>query len=81
MKGGGDIEFLYGYNVLVTKEHMQIFKIIAILLLGFWLNLKFTLKYITVGGEGWVLERKFTVFIQISICQSTSLQLATSSNS
>ena len=56
---GGVSEFFYGFNLflLATKEHMQIFKIIALLLLFvFWLNLKFTLKYITVGGEGGVLE-------------------------
>ena len=36
---------------------MQIFKIIAFLLLGyFWLNPKFTLKYAIVGAEGGELE-------------------------
>ena len=56
---------LIGFNIykgsililLVTKDHMQSFKIVAFLLLGyFWLKLKFTSKCITVGGEGGVLE-------------------------
>ena len=39
--------------LLVTKDHVQIFKIVAVLLLGYiWLDLKFTPKYIIVGGEG-----------------------------
>ena len=36
---------------------MQIFKIVAVLLLGYiWLNLNFTPKYTIVGGEGGVSE-------------------------
>ena len=36
---------------------MQIFKIVAVPLLGYiWLNLKFTPKYTIVGGEGGVSE-------------------------
>ena len=39
--------------LLVTKEPMQSFKIIALLLLGyFWLNVDFTPKYTIVGGQG-----------------------------
>ena len=42
---------------MVTKDHIQIFKSIAVLLLGyFWLNLKLTLKYTIVGVEGGILE-------------------------
>ena len=55
---GGNITF-YSSNLflLVTRDHMQIFKIIAVLLMGYiWLNLKFTSKYTIVGGEGGVSE-------------------------
>ena len=57
--GGGIIELFYSSNLflLVIKDHMQIFKIVAVLLMGYiWLNLKFTPKYTIVGGEGGVSE-------------------------
>ena len=46
--GGGGNMIFYSPNIflLVTKDHMQIFKIAAVLLLGYiWINLKFTPKY------------------------------------
>ena len=57
--GGGAYNFCYSYNpfLLVTKDHMQIFKTVAFLLLGYiWLNLKFIPKYTTVGVEEGVFE-------------------------
>ena len=58
MKGAYE-KLVYGFNffLLVTKDHMHIFKIIAFLLLGYyWLYLKFTPKYNIVGDEEGVLD-------------------------
>ena len=59
--GRGEVGNIIFYSsnlfLLVTKDHMQIFKIVAVLLLGYiWLNLKFPPKYTIVGGEGGVSE-------------------------
>ena len=58
--GGGDNRIfciVLLFFLLVTKDHMHIFKIVAVLLMGYiWLNLKFTPKYTIVGGEGGVSE-------------------------
>ena len=53
---------------------MQRFKIVALLLLGyFWLNLKFTPKYTTVGGDGGVLDF-FYGFILILLVSKEPMQ-------
>ena len=61
---GGEVgvsEFFKGSNhiLLVTEDHMPNFKIVAYLLLGCTDSggyVKFTPKYIIVGGEGGVSE-------------------------